>query len=107
MAHFLNNFSVYRELKKNFIKNRNKIFDNIFSVQKMTEIANKQVSLSDKYFYFINPDFDSSIRFMDQIDKLKIRLKVIKNSNQDDSLKKQELRKIINKAIRMRKFVNY
>lgn len=107
MAHFLNNFSVYRELKKHFIKHRNKIFDKINSVQKMTQIATKQVSLSDKHFYFLESDFDSSVRFMDQIDKLKIRLKVITNSNQDDSLKKQELRKIINKAIRMRKFINY
>ena len=130
---FLNNFSAYRSFNRVFIKKRNTFLDKIYSVESMTALAKTELSAAyanfhsniDNYVACLymshvvklkgaefaeEMDYFSKSRhskFQDDIEKLQNRIAKVMTSTADVISKKIELRKIINKSIRMRKFYAY
>lgn len=129
----LNNFSAYRSFNRAFIKKRNIFLDKVFSLNSMIKLAKTELSSAHAHFYsnFDNyvaclymshsvnlkndeflEDLEGSPRsryskFQDDIETLQQRIKNVIESTSDVVEKKTELRKIINKSIRMRKFYSY
>lgn len=130
---FLNSFSAYRAFKRVYIKKRNILFDKIRSVNSMVALAKHELSLANATFYsdmnnfatclymtdIVNlkknefdeemDDFSKSryFKFQEDVEDLQHRIFKVVEANSDTIQKKVELRKIINKSIRMRKFYAY
>lgn len=130
---FLNSFRAGRAFKRVFIKNRNHVLDRMRSVKTMMAVAQSEISCTYASFHsnienyvaclyvanIVNlkgDEFDDELndysnsrhaKFNDNICILQDRLKAVFASTSDDISKKKELRKIINKSIRMRKFYSY
>jgi len=130
---FLNSFSAYRACKRVYIKKRNVLFDKMRSVNSMVALAKHELSLANATFYsdmnnyatclymtdIVNlkndefneemDDFSKSryFKFQEDVEALQNRIFKVIEATSDVVQKKVELRKIINKSIRMRKFYSY
>lgn len=130
---FLNSFSAYRAFKRVYIKKRNVLFDKMRSLNSMVALAKHEISLANATFYsdmnnyaaclymtdivnLKNDEFNEEMddfsksrycKFQEDVEALQNRIFKVIEATSDVVQKKVELRKIINKSIRMRKFYAY